>query len=356
MVLFIVLTLPLSGCLAAAHAPVQRGGLWVNPDSPAARQASERQREGRDGEAALIRRIADQPVAEWLGPAPRDRVRYVTESAAHTGATPVLVAYHIPYRDCGRYSAGGARNAAAYRKWIREVAEGIGDRKAIVVVEPDAVAQVVDGCVPRRQRARRLALLRQAVTTLSALPRAKVYLDAGHAGWIDNARRLVAPLRRAGVRRADGFALNVSNFQPTRTTKAYGHKLSAALGGAHFVIDTSRNGNGPLEHARAARYGIRKGENWCNPPGRALGEPPSTATGDPLVDAYLWIKRPGESDGTCNGGPPAGRWWTAYALDLARNAHGRAHHGRAHHGRAHHGRAHHGRAHHGGAHHGGGAR
>jgi len=43
-------------------------------------------------------------------------------------------------------------------------------------------------------------------------------------------------------------------------------------------------------------------------------------TGQALVDAYLWIKTPGESDGTCNGGPKAGQWWADYALGLARSA------------------------------------
>jgi endoglucanase len=76
----------------------------------------------------------------------------------------------------------------------------------------------------------------------------------------------------------------------------------------HFVIDTSRNGKGP------------KGTRWCNPPGRGLGAPPTTETGNPLVDAFLWIKTPGESDGECNGAPKAGQWWPRYALGLARRA------------------------------------
>ena len=85
-------------------------------------------------------------------------------------------------------------------------------------------------------------------------------------------------------------------------------EISRRLGSAHFVIDTSRNGRGP------------KGVEWCNPPGRALGTRPTTATGSPLIDAYLWIKVPGESDGTCRNGPPAGRWWPRYALGLARRS------------------------------------
>ena len=43
-----------------------------------------------------------------------------------------------------------------------------------------------------------------------------------------------------------------------------------------------------------------------------------TATGGAHADAYLWIKRPGESDGTCDkGDPPAGTFVNQYAIDLA---------------------------------------
>ena len=78
------------------------------------------------------------------------------------------------------------------------------------------------------------------------------------------------------------------------------------------MIDTGRNGNGtPGKRV--------SGSNWCNPPGRALGHDPTTDTGQRRVDAYLWVKAPGESDGTCRGGPPAGQWWPQYALRLVRN-------------------------------------
>ena len=138
-----------------------------------------------------------------------------------------------------------------------------------------------------------------------------VYLDAGNAGWITPASRLTGPLRAAGVTKADGFALNVSNFYTTKATLQYGTALSDALGKAHFVIDTSRNGNGPQPGKDALR--------WCNPPGRALGHVPTTQTQESRVDAFLWVKQPGASDGACRpGDPPAGRWWAAYALELAR--------------------------------------
>ncbi|MFF5717474.1 glycoside hydrolase family 6 protein [Streptomyces buecherae] len=291
------------------------GELWHNPSSAAARQVRAWRAEGRLAEARLLRALADQPTAEWIGDQPRQEAHRVTESARASGRTPVLVGYHIPYRDCGNHSAGGAPDGAAYRRWANDLAAGIGDREALVVLEPDAVAQVVDGCVPAELRGERLDLLRHAVVTLSGLPRTRVYLDAGNAGWVPDPARLVPSLQRAGIAYADGFALNVSNFHTTRASEDYGQRLSRQLGGAHFVIDTSRNGRGPADDDGP-------GDTWCNPPGRAIGQPPTTRTGQPRVDAYLWIKRPGESDGTCRGGPPAGQWWPSYALELVRNGGG----------------------------------
>jgi endoglucanase len=114
-----------------------------------------------------------------------------------------------------------------------------------------------------------------------------------------------------GGRDADGFSLNVSNFETTADNIAYGKKVSALTGNAHFVIDTSRNGNGATT-----------ANTWCNPSGRAVGELPTLTTNVPLVDAFLWIKPPGESDGTCGASqagtsaPAAGQWWPQYALAL----------------------------------------
>jgi len=93
----------------------------------------------------------------------------------------------------------------------------------------------------------------------------------------------------------------------------FGNTVSSKTGGKHYVIDTSRNGNGPYDSSGQ--------DAWCNPPERALGQQPTTNTGNPLVDAYLWVKVPGESDGTCRGGPNAGTWWSDYAKGLAERAH-----------------------------------
>nr|WP_245834466.1 glycoside hydrolase family 6 protein [Streptomyces aidingensis] len=289
-------------------------GLWVDPDTPAARQVEQWEAQGREADAEALRLIAEQPIAEWPQAQhdPGPRVREVARAADAQDRTAVFVAYNIPHRDCGQYSQGGAADGDAYLDWIGSLAEGIGDTRAIVVLEPDAVPHLLDGCTAEMYHERRYELLSGAVDRLAELPRTRVYLDAGNPSWVQDVRRLADALRRAGVRRADGFALNVSNYQTTEDVVAYGTRLSGLLDGAGFVIDTSRNGNGPAQGQGE--------ESWCNPPGRALGDPPTLDTGLPLVDAFLWIKRPGESDGECRGGPRAGEWWPEYALGLAREA------------------------------------
>ncbi|MFF8099014.1 glycoside hydrolase family 6 protein [Streptomyces sp. NPDC016640] len=296
---------------AITQQPKETDPFWVNPDGIAARKAAELQEDGKRTEARQIRRIAEQPVGEWITPEnPEEQARGFTEAAGKADRTALLVLYNIPHRDCGQYSQGGAADGNAYRAFVDGVAKGIGDRPATVILEPDAVLHLVDGCTPEQFHEERYDLLKGAVTQLKALKNTKVYLDAGNAGW-GNPDQIFDPLERAGIDRADGFSVNVSNFYSTEDSIAYGRQLSAKVGGKPFVIDTSRNGNGPYTGGAAD-------ERWCNPPGRALGETPTVKTADPLVDAYLWVKRPGESDGECKGGPKAGAWWPEYALELAR--------------------------------------
>ncbi|WP_353944763.1 glycoside hydrolase family 6 protein [Streptomyces sp. HUAS MG91] len=303
-----------AGRTAPSPGTADTSPFWVDPASAAAVQAERWEKQGRASDAAVIRRIAQHPQGMWApGDYPRPVIAEAGEKAKKADKTLVLVAYNIPHRDCGQHSAGGAHSADFYHQWVDAFATGIGDAKALVVLEPDALGHIVDGCTPEEYREERYQLIGSAIDRLKQQPNTKVYVDAGNPAWIPDAAKLVEPLRRAGVERADGFSLNVSNFQTDRASSSYGKQLSQLLGGAHFVVDTSRNGAGPYSPAGA--------DGWCNPPGRALGAAPTTRTGDPLVDAYLWVKRPGESDGTCRGGPAAGTWWAEYALGLARAAH-----------------------------------
>ncbi|MEU5457151.1 glycoside hydrolase family 6 protein [Streptomyces globisporus] len=254
-------------------------------------------------------RIAAQPAAVWFAAHnPGEiagQVRAVTRGAAAAGRTPVLVPYAIPDRDCGGASQGGAPDLAAYDAWIREFARGLGAGAAIVILEPDAIA--LSDCLTAPERAARFASLARAGRTLrTADPRARVYFDGGHSGWHTPAKQAAA-LRAAGAAtNGDGIFTNVANFHRTADETAYARRVLAALGGPArlgAVIDTSRNGNG----APAA------GE-WCDPAGRALGRTPTTRTGEARIDAYLWVKLPGESDG-CSAAP--GSFTPEYAYSLA---------------------------------------
>lgn len=286
--------------------PLRGERLHVNPHSKA-RRALESLAQGTP-ESAAVAKIARQPQAIWLGSAVGSVRRVVREHLREAGhALAVFTVFNRPDTDCGQSPAVGAADDAAYLGWIRDLASGIGNRKAVVILEPDGIA-LAAGCPTREQIASRLSLFRRAVSLLKERPRVAVYLDAGHARWVP-ARRMAAMLTAAGIDAADGFSLNVSNFVATEESIAYGREVSKRTRGAHFVVDAGRNGNGSSPE-----------NEWCNPAGRALGLPPTTSTGDRLVDAFLWIKPPGESDGDCNGGPPAGHWWLEYAVGLAQRA------------------------------------
>jgi endoglucanase len=282
----------------------------INPQSNAAQTEAAWRAQGRIGDADLMAKIANYPRAQWFanwdGGDPSAEVRDAVSLASGAGALPVLVAYNIPARTCGGYSAAGAGSAAGYRTWIDGFARGIGSASAVVIVEPDTLANLA--CMSAGDQHTTLALLRYAVGTLAANPGTAVYLDAGYSGW-QSAHVIAARLVQADVAQARGFSLNVSNFDWTASEERYGESISPLIGGKHFLIDTSRNGQGPAP-----------GGTWCNPSGRGLGKPATTATGNPLVDALFWVKPPGESDGDCNGGPSAGTWWPDYALALAQHA------------------------------------
>jgi endoglucanase len=287
--------------------PILGTMFWVNPYSNA-RQTADAWRATRPEDAASMDKIAGNSQAQWFTGSGGDiqaAVSSAVGAATAASAVPVLVAYNIPSRDCGGLSAGGT-TVNGYKIWISAFAAGIAGRKAIVILEPDALAQM--NCLSGADQATRVGLIQYAVSALKAQGPVSVYLDGGHSAWKSPSDQ-AARLNRANVGAADGFALNVSNFQTTSNSVAYGKAISALIGGKHFVIDTSRNGLGPSAD-----------NQWCNPAGRALGSAPTTVAADQTVDAYLWIKLPGESDGSCSGAPAAGIWIPEYALGLAQRA------------------------------------
>ena len=192
--------------------------LYVDPQNPAADQVRQWNADGREADARAIRKIAVQPTAVWLTGPPQDAaesVRSVTARAEQSGGIPVFVVYDLPDRDCGNFSAGGAASADAYRRWIGEISIALANQPAMVIIEPDAVAQIVTGCIAGEAAAQRYELLHVAVDTLAAYSNVHVYLDAGNAGWVKDPLVMVQALQRAGIADARGFALNVANFFTT---------------------------------------------------------------------------------------------------------------------------------------------
>ncbi|MEP7125498.1 MAG: glycoside hydrolase family 6 protein [Byssovorax sp.] len=296
------------GAPPASGNPLAGSTFFVDPQNQAVAKEKETRAAGHSYDADLLKKISTHAQGEWIAEWSGDPKAAVSDIISRAGsAIPILVAYNIPNRDCGDYSAGGAPNAAAYRTWIDGFAAGIGNHKVAVVLEPDALSIWLD---PSKScSAVTPDLLAYAVKSLKSHPNAHVYIDAGTSRWNAFDKDAEA-LKKAGIYSADGFALNTSFTASTAETSAYGHKVSDALGGkVPFVIDTSRNAKGAPADS-----------TWCNAWGRGLGTPSTASTGDARVHAFLWVKRPGQSDGSCNGGPSAGQWFQSMALDLAKNA------------------------------------
>jgi endoglucanase len=388
-----------ASAVPAATLPANTHFYTPPPDHGAIRQIVQLAATGDVHDALLVGAMVATPQAVWFTSGTPAQVGQavhqtaVRAAAQHTVAT--LVAYDVPGRDCSQYSSGGAGSDAAYRAWADGFARGLlPNQRAVVVVEPDGLANLPSDCpsaYPGQDvdalTAGRIADIHYIGTAIMhADPKALVYLDAGHSAWHavgDMAKRL----DQAGVREFQGFSLNVSNYQPTPQLDQYGNWISkclyyannAAEGGwrighyeycasqyypadvndystwhltdewyaanvdnaagaptspsqlAHYVVDTSRNGRGPW----TATTTYPDKQDWCNPPGRGLGLRPTADTGQPLADAYLWVKTPGQSDGQCNRGiagsttdpewggitdPAAGAWFPQQALQLARLA------------------------------------
>lgn len=292
-----------SAAAAAAAAPAALDprltrGLLIDPSSLAMKAAAK---------DPAFKPIAGVAQARWFTSAlPVSQARAAAKSWGDYGVrsakTPLVAIYALPGRDCGGHSAGGF-DPTTYRSWIREVAAGLKGSRAVAVLEPDALA-LLGSCSGQEQW---LPLIRYAAQQLQAAG-VWVYLDAGHSAW-QPASVMADRVAQAGIAYARGVSVNVSNYQRTNTVGAYGQQVVAELAkrgarGKTVLIDTSRNGAGPPGDGQ-----------WCNPTAARLGMTTRVVNAK-SIDFVAWIKRPGESDGTCNGGPPAGQWWPTGAKRL----------------------------------------
>ncbi|WP_411111689.1 glycoside hydrolase family 6 protein [Streptomyces sp. c-19] len=285
------LTLTVAPSAHAADPTTMTSGFYVDPNSSAKQWVAANPADGRT--PAINASLANTPMARWFG---AWSGTIGTATGAYVGAAdnadklPVLVAYNIYHRDyCGGHSAGGAASPSAYATWIAQFAGGIANRPAVVILEPDAIADY--GCMNQTQIREREGMITGALAEFNRqAPNTWVYLDAGNPGWV-SAAAMAQRLHEAGLRQAHGFSLNISNYFTTAQNTAYGNSVNSELSARYgytkpFVVDTSRNGNGA------------NGE-WCNAAGRRIGTPTRLGGG---AEMLLWIKAPGESDGNCGVG------------------------------------------------------
>ena len=295
-----------SGARAASD-PFDGIKWYADPDSPVAQKANE-WRNSRPGDAALLDIVAKEQSADWVVGAQSSFLeQYINQRFdlfTKAGGTPILAIYNVPKLNCG--DGNGAANGDAYRSWIERIARIIGQRKVILLVEPDGLT--VTDCLSSGQLTERYALISYAVSVFKRNSNAGVYIDGGEDDRFD-VDLIVPRLQQGNIAQADGFFLNATVYRYTSTMVAYGLKVSKALGDKHFIIDTSRNGVGP------------GADSYCNSRGRALGVAPTTQTGEAVIDAFVWIKRVWESDDSCYPGEPGGgQLYFDYTLGLVRRS------------------------------------
>jgi len=304
--------------------PLLGATLFTNPGRNLAGTVIQQIRHRRPVAAQMLQTIADQPETKRFGAfnvQPGAAVaQYLAQAeAALPGSVPLLATYRLKHVRCGGY--GDTREEAdRYRKWYEKFAQGIGNHRAIVFMEIDAL--ITMRCLSRHGVRVRTAELRAAIESMSKVPRAVVYVDAGAAD-AHNPRFIGIHLRRIGVGRIQGFFTNATHQDWTLREIEYGRRLVKRLGGRpHFVVNTATNGRGPLR----PRNRVLQGNTFhCNPPGAGLGPRPTTLvpTGFRHLDGLFWIGNPGRSAGECSktpDPPPTGTFWVDYAIALIRNA------------------------------------
>lgn len=234
--------------------------------------------------------------------------------------------------------------------------------RIVAIIEPDSLPNLVTNLSdPKCAQANSTNIYRDAtryaLEKLHAIPNVYNYMDIGHSGWLgwDSNRQPAIDLftsvvagTPAGLASVDGFITNTANTTPLeepylpdpnltingmqlKSAKYYEWNpyfdeadFTAALysgfvakgwpSSIGFLIDTSRNGWGGPDrptgasgttvdaYADSGRIDKRLHRgNWCNASGAGMGQPPQAApAGYPgsHLDAFVWVKPPGESDGS----------------------------------------------------------
>lgn len=305
--------------------PLQGATFFVDRDWNLAKVFADKIRRSNPSAAAKLSVIADEPETKRFGTwtkAPRHEISTFLQrvQAEDPGAVPLVATYRLKHLQCGGVSDSRA-DIDSYKRWYDQFAAGIGNQRIVLFYEIDAL--ITMKCLSGPGRAARIEEVRYAIDVLSKLPHAVVYVDAG-SGLAHGARYIAAKLRQVGVHKIQGFFTNATHQNWTSKEIKYAKQLRRMTGGsAHYVINTSGNGKGPLR----PRSRVQSGNSIrCNAPGRGLGPRPTSdvPANHAGLDGFFWIGNPGRSAGRCvthrDDAPPTGSFWLDYALELIKNA------------------------------------
>jgi endoglucanase len=281
-----------------------------------------------DPQARLLAKIADQPEANRFsmysmggGPgaiyAQAHKV-LCSNMAADPGSIPIFTTFFLYQAGYCESRSQILANRPRFARQIDELARAIDRRPAVMLLELDAIG--ASRCMQLSGSLRYWEQdIRYELDKMAALPHTVVYVEAGYAD-ANGPGYTARVLNAVGVQNIRGFFTNDTHEDWTINEIRWGQRVSRMTHGAHFIVNTATNGQGPMVPANRVRSG---NEVLCNPPGRGAGPLPQVDPGFAGVDAFLWTAPPGNSSGSCNGGPPAGTFWTKKAVGMAARANGR---------------------------------
>lgn len=314
----LALTLAVAPTSGAAPAPVIDDGPWVPFTAPWDGPV-EAYAKATGADKALLGKIALRPRVFWFTSRTqklnatkviRERIQQFQRGNPDAYAQLALFGLY-PKGEKRRTDPIPAAQQATYRRWIDQIAVGIGSSKVIMILEPD-LAVAWGGWKPDV----RFALTAYAAKKLGALPNTTIYLDGSDADWL-KADKAVTMLLKSGIRFVDGIALGSTHYSGTGWNIRYGADLVERLAakgvtGKKVVIDTADNARPftPQEFYQRYPKGWIGNANLCRTKLETrcvtLGIPPTTdvanarwgltaaerALARKYVDAYLWFGRP----------------------------------------------------------------
>jgi endoglucanase len=234
---------------------------------------------------------------------------------ADPGSIPIIDTFFLYQAGYCETTAQILANRPTFERQVNEMAAGIGNRPAVMLLELDAIGASLcmqqSGALPEWE-----ADIRYEIDKVAALPHTVVYVEAGYSDG-NSPSYTARALKAIGTRGIRGFFTNDTHINWTINEIRWGQRVSSLTGGLPFIVNTADSGRGPKLNPHPTAQGV---EDLCNPPGRAAGPRTTAQTGFAHVDAFIWLHPPGNSSGSCNGGTASGTFWLHRALVEAGNA------------------------------------